>query len=77
MSINYDLRKLLKPSHEAQWVALSPDRKVLIGAAPRLADLRHEIGEQNSNVVYMKVLPSDMEFAFGLLAWSGKSTDIR
>ncbi len=61
MKLNHYLTRLLK-GLEKKWVALSPDRTRVIDSASNLASLEKKVG--NKDVVYMKVLPSDREFAF-------------
>ncbi len=64
MKINYDLTKVLEKKHEKNWVALSKDQTRVVDFSSNLVELRDRIGRDNMEVVYMKVLPSDMEFAF-------------
>ncbi len=64
MELNSDLSSVLTSEHEAKWVALSRDRKTVVDFSTNLLELRQRVGESNTDVVYMKVLPSDMEFAF-------------
>ena len=63
MEINTDLSKVLKREHEEKWVALSEDRSEVIDYAETLADLSERLGDRE-DVVYMKVLARDAEFAF-------------
>ena len=62
MEKNYDLTKILNRSHEGKWVALSPDRYKVLGSSDNLVELHEMV--KNQKVTYMKVLPSDIEFAF-------------
>ncbi len=64
MKINTDLTKVLKKEHEEKWVALTRDQNEVVDYAEKLMDLRQRVGEDNKDVVYMKVLPSNAEFAF-------------
>ena len=64
MKINADLTKVLGKSHEQKWVALSKDRRLVMGSSESLPALREKLGDKKDKVVYMKVLSSDMEFAF-------------
>ncbi len=64
MKVNTDFTKILSKDSEKQWVALSRDHSVLVGSSEKLADLRTALGSRRNSVVYMKVLPSDREFAF-------------
>lgn len=64
MELNNDLMSILGSEHEEKWVALSKDRQKVIDFSADLLELRRRIGETNENVVYMKMLPSNMEFAF-------------
>ena len=57
-----DLRHVLKKEMEDKWVALSADYKKVFGFSDDLALLTKKIGTEK--VVYMKVLPSDVSFAF-------------
>jgi len=61
--INTNLTTILKKEHEKKWVALSSDRREVISSNENLVELRNEIGDRK-DVVYMKVLSSEMEFAF-------------
>ena len=61
--INTNLTTVLKKEHEKKWVALSSDRREVISSNENLVELRNEIGDRK-DVVYMKVLSSEMEFAF-------------
>ena len=61
--INTNLTTVLKKEHEKKWVALSSDRRKVISSNENLVELRNEIGDRK-DVVYMKVLSSEMEFAF-------------
>ncbi len=62
MEKNYDLTKILNESHENKWVALSPDRYTVLGSSDNLVELKDQVN--NKDAVYMRVLPSDTEFAF-------------
>ncbi len=62
MKKNYDLTKILNKSHENKWVALSPDRYKVLGSSDNLIELHRIV--KNQNPTYMKVPPSDVEFAF-------------
>ena len=64
MKINADLTKILGKVHETKWVALTKNRRTLIDSADSLTELREKLGRKKNDAVYMKVLPSDMEFAF-------------
>lgn len=57
-----DLRRILKKEMENKWVALSIDYKKVFDFSDDLALLTKKIGTEK--VVYMKVLPSDVSFAF-------------
>lgn len=57
-----DLRRVLKKEMENKWVALSADYKKVFGFSDDLASLTDKIGTEKA--VYMKVLPSDVSFAF-------------
>jgi hypothetical protein len=57
-----DLRRVLKKEMENKWVALSVDYKKVFDFSDDLASLTKKIGTEK--VVYMKVLPSDISFAF-------------
>jgi len=48
---------------EGKWVALTLDHKKIINSSDDLASLEEKIGNKK-NVVFMKVLASDREFAF-------------
>ena len=62
LSGGIDLRRVLKKEMENKWVALSADYKKVFGSSEDLALLTKKIGTEK--VVYMKVLPSDVSFAF-------------
>lgn len=62
MKVNTDLSGILKQEHEEKWVALSEDRTSVIDYAETLADLSKRLGERD-DVVYMKVLAHNAEFA--------------
>jgi len=64
MRINADLTKILGKENDEKWVALSQDRRKLIASSESLQELRDRLGERKNDFVYMKVLRSDMEFAF-------------
>ena len=57
-----DLRRILKKEMEGKWAALSADYKKVFGFSDDLASLTQKMGAKE--VVYMKVLPSDVSFAF-------------
>lgn len=62
MTRNTDLTNILKKDHENKWVALTEDRTKVVGCSETLIKLQEEVGTKK--VVYMKVLPSDVSFAF-------------
>lgn len=62
MKKNTNLSKILTKAHENKWVALSPNRTKVLGSASTLIILKGKVQEKNA--VYMKVLPSDTNFAF-------------
>jgi len=62
MKKNTDFSTILNKAHENKWVALSADRTKLLDSADTLRELRKRI--KDTTAVYMKVLPSDMSFAF-------------
>ena len=62
MENNTDLTKVLKKNHENKWVALSEDRKKVVDYSETLHKLQEKVG--NKKVIYMKVLPSNVSFAF-------------
>ena len=62
MKKNNDFTKILNKSHENKWVALSSDRYKVLGVADKLIDLTNKIHDKDA--VYMRVLPSDVTFAF-------------
>lgn len=64
MKVNTDLTKVIGKEQEKKWVALSKDRRQLIGSSDSLSALREKLGSRMDNVIYMKVLSSDTEFAF-------------
>lgn len=64
MKVNADLTKIVGAQHETKWVALTKDRREVVDSADTLSELRLKIDEKKNKVVYMKVLPFDMEFAF-------------
>lgn len=58
------LRRFWVKENEEKWVALSQDRRTLIDSAESLVELRNRLGDRKNDFTYMKVLRSDMEFAF-------------
>lgn len=72
MKINDDLTKIIGKAQEKKWVALSKDRSRLIGTGENLLELREKLGKNKDAVVYMKVLPSDIEFAFVIIDGENK-----
>jgi hypothetical protein len=56
--------RILKREHEEKWVALNKDRNKVMGFSELLSDLRKKMGEDNTEVVYMKVPRSDTVYAF-------------
>ncbi len=62
MKINSDLTKILSKKLEKKWVALSMDHKKVISSSDSLAALEKKVGRKE--VVYMKVMSSDTEYAF-------------
>ena len=62
MKVNTDLRKVLKKEHQEKWVALTKSQNKVVGYSARLADLTKKMGKKD--VVYLKVLRSDTEYAF-------------
>lgn len=59
-----NLSKIISEQHQGKWVAMPKDRSKVIDFSENLTHLRQRIGEENEGVVYMKVLPFDMQFAF-------------
>lgn len=59
---NTDLTKVLNKSHENKWVALSLDQTKVLGVSEKLITLKTQIGDRKA--VYMKVLSSDISYAF-------------
>jgi len=57
-----DLSKILTEVHERKWVALSRDYRTVIGSSESLSALKKIVGTRD--VVYMKVPPSDIIFAY-------------
>ncbi|MBU6323262.1 MAG: hypothetical protein KGI41_00220 [Patescibacteria group bacterium] len=64
MGQNVDFRKILKKEHERKWVALNPEQTRVIDYAEDLAVLRSRLGDRRDEATYMKVLPTDVTFAF-------------
>lgn len=64
MKINSDLTNVLKKEHEEKWVALNREQTKVLDASAKLADLTKKLGEKGKDAVYMKVLRSDVEYAF-------------
>jgi hypothetical protein len=58
---NSDFTKILRP-YQNKWVALSPNRTKVLGAAENLSKLRQEVKDEEA--LFMKVLPHDTSFAF-------------
>lgn len=57
-----DLSKLLKPSHENKWVAISRDYRKVVDFADSLVDLDKKIKDPMS-VIYTRILSRDVSFA--------------
>ena len=64
MKINNNLSTILRKEMEEKWVALSQDQKEVVDSSRDLVELRTRLGEKRNDYTYMKVLRSDMEFAF-------------
>jgi hypothetical protein len=62
MERNTNLSKILSKIHENKWVALSRDRSKVLDYSESLLRLKSKIATEDA--VYVKVLPSDMSFAF-------------
>lgn len=56
------LAPVLGKEHQNKWVALSKDRKKVMGYSENLSTLTGKIGTKD--VVYMKVMPGGTKFAF-------------
>ncbi len=59
---NYDFTQLLQPEHAGKWIALTPDRKKVIGFSEHLDELTRRLG--TDNVVYMKAREQGVAYAF-------------
>ncbi len=59
---NTDFTKILTKAHENKWVALSEDGTKVIAYDEKLVDLDKKV--DGKKVVYMKVPPSDVAYAF-------------
>ncbi len=64
MKINADLAKILKKKHEAKWVAFNKEQTKIIGFSEKLTDLVAKLDAKGKEAVFMKVLKSDVEYAF-------------
>lgn len=53
---NYNLKDLLKP-YANKWVALSSDRKKVIGKGDELKEVAAKV--KSKNVIFLKVFPTD------------------
>ncbi len=62
MKKSSDLSKIIEKGQENSWVALSSDRKKVLGTSKSLIDLRNKVTDKEA--VYMKVLAQDSVFAF-------------
>lgn len=62
MTGGIDLRRILKKEMEGKWAALSVDYKKVFDFSDDLSSLTQKMGTKK--VVYMRVLPSDVSFAF-------------
>lgn len=60
--MNNNLTKILNKSYEGKWVALSSDRRKVLGSANKLVELKNKVSKKDA--LYMKVLSSDTSFAF-------------
>lgn len=61
-SKNYDLTSILKDEHAGKWVALSTDRKKVVGYSDTFKELEKKIGTKE--VIYMKALKKEVTYAF-------------
>lgn len=64
MKVNTNLTKVIKKEHEGKWVALNNSQTRVVDYAERLRDLSARVGQNNQNVVFMRALRSDTEYAF-------------
>jgi len=51
----------IKEEHIGKWVALSKDKKEVVGYSDSLKDLQQKVGK---DAVYTRPLPTDTVFAF-------------
>ena len=56
-----DLSRVLNPSHENKWVALTPDYSRVIGSADSLRELFRSVSDPSA--ILHRVLPRDATFA--------------
>ena len=64
MKVNSDFTKILTKEHEGKWVALTRDCYKVVDFGDDFAALAERIDQKKKDVVYHKVLPTDMEFSF-------------
>ena len=58
---NYDLSKLLKP-YENRWVALSYDRRKVLGSADTLDEAREKVEKTERKIVFIKLPPYGVNY---------------
>lgn len=56
------LIKNLEKTHENKWVALSVDRRNVLGSSTTLEALKKKVGD--AKVVYTRILPANTFFVF-------------
>ena len=64
MKINADLTKMLGKEHEEKWVAFNKEQTKVLDYSEKLPKLIEKLGSGGKDAVYMKVLRSDVEYAF-------------
>lgn len=64
MKINADLTKVLKKEHEEKWVALNKEQTKVLDCSEKLPKLVEKLGAKGKDAVFMRVLRSDVEYAF-------------
>ena len=62
MKKGINFMKIITKIHANKWIALSPEKDKDVAYDVKLADLTKKVG--NRKVVYVKIPPMDMAFAF-------------
>lgn len=64
MKVNSDFTKIITKEHEGKWVALTRDCYHVVDFGDDFIALAERMDRKKKDVVYHKVLSSDMEYSF-------------